>query len=361
MAGKKVSIVILNYNTKTLLKKCLDSIFDAVNSKHQIPNSNIQNLKYSLEIIIVDNNSTDGSKEYLKKLTSRNWEISSPSAHEISSVLPREIRNFAKQISQSKFLNFKVIFNDRNLGFAAGNNVGIKYAIKSGADYVIVLNNDVLVKDAFWRPLVDFLEKNKKVGIVAPKIYFAPGREFHKSRYKKSERGKVIWSVGGTIDWQNVIASNRGVDEVDKGQYDQEAEVDFASGCCLAASAAIWEKVNFFDERYFLYYEDSDFCQRVRRAGYKIVYVPGSKIWHLNAGSSKVGGDLHDYFITRNRLLFGMRWASWRAKFALFRESLRLFRKTGRKWQKIGVRDFYLRKLGKGSWKGINTRETGAL
>jgi len=325
MAGKKVSIVILNYNTKTLLKKCLDSIKDAVNSKHQIPNSkqvpssNIQNLKHSLEIIIVDNNSTDGSVEFIKSLINNSL--------------------------------IKLIKNKKNLGFAAGNNVGIKYAIKSGADYVIVLNNDVLVKDAFWRPLVNFLEKNKKVGIVTPKIYFAPGHEFHKSRYKKSERGKVIWSVGGTIDWQNVVAFNRGVDEVDNGQYDQEAEVDFASGCCLAAPAAIWEKVNFFDKRYFLYYEDSDFCQRVKRAGYKIVYVPGSKIWHLNAGSSQVGGNLHDYFITRNRLLFGMRWASWRAKFALFRESLRLFWKTGRKWQKIGVRDFYLRRFGKGSWK----------
>jgi len=323
MAGKKVSIVILNYNTKALLKQCLYSLFEAVNSKHQISNSkqisnpNIQNLKLSLEIIVVDNNSTDGSVEFINSLINNSL--------------------------------IKLIKNKKNLGFAAGNNIGIRYVLDSGADYIVVLNNDVIVKNDFLTPLVSFLEENKEVGVVTPKIYFAPGHEFHKDRYKKNEQGKVIWSVGGTIDWQNVIASNRGVDEVDKGQYDQETEVDFASGCCLMAPSFIWEKVNFFDERYFLYYEDSDLCQRVKRAGYKIVYVPGSKIWHLNAGSSQVGGNLHDYFIARNRLLFGIRWAPWRAKFALLRESLKLL-KSGRKWQKIGARDFYLRRFGKGSW-----------
>ena len=344
------SIVIPNYNGKEFLEQCLASILGSrfqvlgsskIGSGYQvtgISKSKIKNQKPETnnlvtEIIIVDNNSSDGSVEFIKSLTSSR-------VNELKKKKPNSLINNSL---------IKLIKNKKNLGFAAGNNIGIRYVLDSGADYIVVLNNDVIVKNDFLTPLVSFLEENKEVGVVTPKIYFAPGHEFHKDRYKKNEQGKVIWSVGGTIDWQNVIASNRGVDEVDKGQYDQETEVDFASGCCLMAPSFIWEKVNFFDERYFLYYEDSDLCQRVKRAGYKIVYVPGSKIWHLNAGSSQVGGNLHDYFIARNRLLFGIRWAPWRAKFALLRESLKLL-KSGRKWQKIGARDFYLRRFGKGSW-----------
>lgn len=315
MEANKVAVVILSYNTKSLLGQCIESVVNIEFGK-------LKKLG-NLEVVVVDNGSTDGSREYLKKL----------------------------QIgSKTQSLSFKVIFNKKNLGFAAGNNVGIKYAVENGAKWVMVLNSDTAVGEDFLFPLVKKLKGNSKVGIVSPKIYFAPGCEFHKDRYKKSERGKVIWSVGGAIDWQNMIASNRGVDEVDKGQYDREAGVDFASGCCLMASSLVWEKVNFFDERYFLYYEDSDLCQKVKKLGYRIVYIPGSKIWHANAGSSQVGGDLQDYFIGRNRLLFGFRWAPWRVKISLVKESWRILL-TGRKWQKIGVKDFYLRRFGKGSWK----------
>jgi GT2 family glycosyltransferase len=99
-----------------------------------------------------------------------------------------------------------------------------------------------------------------------------------------------------------------------------------------------------------MYYEDADFSQRVKSLGYRVFYVPGGGIWHFNAGSSEVGGDLQDYFISRNRLLFGLKWAPLRTKVALIRESVRLWQ-TGRKWQKIGVKDFYLRKFGRGSWQ----------
>ncbi len=293
-----VAVVILSYNTKKLLNQCLNSI---------LPLS-------GLRIIVVDNNSNDGSLKLLKK--------------------------------KPVFL----IESKKNLGFAVGNNLGIRQAIAEGIKYIMVLNSDTVVDKDFLSPLIKVLEENNHIGVVGPKIYFAPGYEFHRERYKKSERGKVIWSVGGEIDWKNVIASNRGVDEVDRGQYDQRIEVEFLSGCCFLAPVEVWEKANFFDERFFLYYEDADFCQKAKKIGLKVVCEPKSKIWHFNAGSSTVGGSLHDYFITRNRLLFGMKWAPWRAKAALVKESFKIL-KEGRPWQKRGVRDFYFYRFGRGSWQ----------
>ena len=110
------------------------------------------------------------------------------------------------------------------------------------------------------------------------------------------------------------------------------------------------EKVGLLDEKYFMYLEDLDYSERIKKAGFKIIYEPKAIVWHKNAQSSGVGSDLNDYFFTRNRLLFGMTYAPIRTKFALIRESGRLAVK-GRKWQKRGVVDFYLRNFEKGSWK----------
>jgi len=309
MLTKKLAIVILSYNTKDLLSNCLNSLFKVIDKSKE----------KNLEVWVVDNGSKDGTVEMIKKLGKSNSCL-------------------------------KVLLNSENFGFAKGNNIGIKKAIKNGAEYVLILNSDTEVEDNFWQPLVDFLGKNEKAGVVTPKIYFAPGYEYHKSRYKKAERGKVIWAAGGTVDWDNVYGINRGVNKIDKGQFKTSAKVDFASGCCLLASSDTWEKVNFFDERYFMYYEDNDFCQKVIESGKLIYYVPEAKIWHLNSGSSRVGGELQDYFIIRNRLIFGLRWAKPRTKFALIREALRLFL-SGRKWQKIAVKDYFLGNFEIGSWK----------
>jgi len=300
----KVFIIILNWNGKEFILECLDSL-----KKLQITN-------YKLQIIVVDNASTDGSVEEIEK----------------------------------RYKDIKILRNKENLGFAEGNNVGIRYVLKNGADYVLILNSDTIIDENLIVQLIKVTKKDPKIGILGPKIYFAPGFEFHKKRYKPEEKGKVIWYAGGKIDWNNVLASHRGVDEVDKGQYDKVEETGFVSGCCLFVKREVFEKIGLFDPKYFLYLEDNDFCQRAKRAGFKVIYAPGGKLWHLNAGSSRVGGPLHDYYLTRNRLLFGMRYAPYRARLALFKESLKLLI-FGRKWQKAGVRDFYFRKFGRGSWK----------
>ena len=341
---EKLSVVILHYNGVEILERCLIPFLETVDKVSKSIGKSKPDL--SIEVIVVDNGSTDGSVRYLKSQKSK-FKIQSAKIK-----IKKGKTKFVDSITQQpdKLNNLITIFNKENLGFAEGNNVGIREAIKNGADYVMVLNNDVIVKNAFWLPLVDFIKKHKKVGVVGPKIYFAPGREFHKTRYQKKERGRVIWFAGGEIDWKNVYAFHRGVDEVDTGQYDKSFETDFVSGCCLMAKSEVWQKAGFFDPKYFLYYEDSDFCLKVKKLGGKIYYLPKAKIWHLNAGSSDCGGALQDYFITRNRLLFGLRWAPLRTKVALIRESFKTLL-TGRTWQIIGVRDFYLRRFGKGSWK----------
>lgn len=151
------------------------------------------------------------------------------------------------------------------------------------------------------------------------------------------------------MDWENVLASHRGVDEVDHGQYDMQMETDFLTGCCILFTREVLGKIGLFDERYFLYYEDNDISKRIKNGGFKVEYVPQSIIWHKNAGSTGgSGSQLQDYFITRNRMLFGITYASTRAKIALLKQGC-MYLFIGRKNQKKGIIDFFRGKWGKGS------------
>jgi GT2 family glycosyltransferase len=298
----KIAIVILNWNGKKDTIECLESI------------QTMEHGTWNMEFIVVDNGSTDGSVEEIKNEN-------------------RKYKNYNSK--------FKIIENKENLGFAEGNNVGIKHALKEEADYVVLLNNDTLVDKNLIGELLKAMENENTIGIAGPKIYFAPGFEFHKDRYKEDERGKVIWYAGGIIDWQNVYASHRGVDEIDHCQYDQMGETDFVSGCCMMVRKEVFNKIGLLDPKYFLYWEDTDFCQRAKRMGFKIVYVPQAFLWHKNASSSeKPGSKIHQYYQTRNRFLFSLKYASWQSKLALFRESIKFLVNDG--IRRGATIDFYL-------------------
>lgn len=302
----QVSIVILNWNGKKDTMECLKSL------------RKLEKVNYNLQIIVVDNGSTDNSIDDIKKV--------------------------------SGFKDFIVLENKENLGFAAGNNVGIKFALKNGADFIMLLNNDTVVKEDLVLNFLACADKHKNAGILTPKIYFYPGYEYHKERYNKSEKGRVIWYAGGIIDWDNIFASNYGVDDTDIGQYSKELEYDFATGACMMIRREVFERIGLLDERYFLYLEDTEFSQRAKKLGWKIIFVPDGIVWHKVSQSSSIGGKLNDYFITRNRLLFGTTYAKPRTRFALIKEGMRLM-VNGREWQKKGARDFFLRKFYIGSWK----------
>jgi GT2 family glycosyltransferase len=228
----------------------------------------------------------------------------------------------------------------KNLGFAGGFNRGMKYAKEWGADYILIINNDTLFPDEkILTKMLDVFRKNKKAGVVSPKIYFAPGYEFYKEKYKKEEIGNVIWYAGGTFDWDNIRSVHRGIDEVDAGKYDMAEKTEFINGCCILIKREVLEKVGYFEEKLFAYFEDNDWTERVYKAGFEKWYAGSTSIYHKVSRTAGIGSTWSDYLITRNRLWFGMRYARPRTKFALVREAMKLLI-IGRAAQKEGILDY---------------------
>lgn len=308
MSKIKVGIVVLNWKQPELTKITIESL---------------QNLKHSYfdyQIILVDNASPDNSWEIFTKLYSRNPKIT-------------------------------LLKTSSNLGYVGGNNYGIVSTETENFNYYLILNNDVKVDPNFLDNMVRYAKSEQNIGLMAPKIYFAPGYEYQKNIYKKSELGNIIWFAGGTIDWQNIYCSHIGIDEVDQGQFENISEPDYLTGCCLLISYKLIKKIGLLDMKYYLYMEDADYCMRAKLNNFKIIYYPKSYIWHLNSGSSGANSDLHHYFLTRNRLLFGYKYASFRTKLALFKQSISMLLTSPSFWQKKGIIDYYLTNLKQGSWK----------
>jgi len=248
----------------------------------------------------------------------------------------------------SRYAHAKYLESPGNVGFAAGNNIGFRQAIADEVDIIVLINNDTiipndLVLNVFSSPITD-----ERVGAVGGLIYFAKGFEFE-NRYSKDELGKVIWYAGGKYDWDNVYASHVGVNDVDHGQFDKITNTDFITGCLFVTKLDVIKTVGLFDERYCLYFEDSDLGLRIKKAGFKLLIDPSIKIWHKVAQSSGIGSPLNDYFLTRNRLLFGMDYARLRTKLALLREAVKKFF-VGTPAQKKAVTDFFMRRFGWGTW-----------
>ncbi|WP_169808425.1 glycosyltransferase family 2 protein [Clostridium ljungdahlii] len=196
------------------------------------------------------------------------------------------------KILKEELNDCKIIESNKNLGFAYGNNLGIKYALDNKADYVLLLNNDTLVETSFLTNMINSFNVNKSIGLVGCKIMYYPQKN-------------IIWYGGGYINWFKFIGIHYGAKQIDKGQYDQEKEIDFMTGCCMLIKREVFDKTGFLSEDYFMYLEDVDFCVKVKDAGYKIWYNPKAIIYHKVGFSS--GGEESAFSIkwsTRNRLLF---------------------------------------------------------
>lgn len=243
MKTPKVSVIIVNWNNYKDTSECLESF-----KKITYPN---------LDIIVVDNGSEDSSCQQF-------------------------VANFS---------HCKVIKNQENLGFAAGNNIGIREALKGGADYVLMINNDTIVKDDFLEPMVHCLEHNKRAGVAGGKIYY----------YDDPDR---IWTVGGDVRILRGGSIYYGGGEKDMGQYNTIKQMTHISGCMSLIKREVLERVGLLSEQFFFRGSEWDFCYRVFKQGYQMFYIPESVIWHKVSRTCDRYSPVDIYSAYRAKIIF---------------------------------------------------------
>jgi GT2 family glycosyltransferase len=236
-----VSIVTINFNQTSVTRDLLLSL---------------QNISYpSIEIIVVDNGSRDTSVQSLKQ----------------------------------EFPEINLIVTGKNLGFAGGNNVGLKEA---KGEYLLLINNDVEVTPGFLEPLVAIFQQEPNVGIASPRIVYF-------------DRNELIQYAGAvSINPYTGRGKKLGYLETDTNQYNWVCETELGHGACLLTSRKVMEEVGLLPEVYFLYYEEHDWTEQVKRAGYRVYYVGTSKVYHKESISVGKNNPIKTYYLVRNRLLY---------------------------------------------------------
>ena len=285
---KKVAVIILNWNGWEDTIECLESIYQ---------------IKYSnYNVIVVDNHSTDGSVQKIKKYCKGKIGVNSDFFRYNPLNKPLKIfecteNEFEAGIDQNEIWDTSpdesiiLINNDKNYGFAGGNNVGIKYAADIlNPDYILLLNNDTVVDPNFLTELVKTGESDAKTGFIGAKTYF-----YH-------DKNVIQAAGGGEIDFKQVIAVERALNHVDDGKYNQNCQLDYITGSCMLCKMEVIDKIGMLNANYFMYWEDVDWCFRGKRSGYQSVYSFKSKIWHKVSVSST--SYLKTYYCTRNSVYF---------------------------------------------------------
>ena len=201
------------------------------------------------------------------------------------------------RILQERYPNIKVIRSDKNLGFAGGNNIGIKAA---KGKFLYLINNDTVFKEFKPQVLIHRLESSPKIGIVCPKIRFT------------WDNNPIQFA--GYTPLSPITIRNKaiGFGEEDKGQYDTPHQTPYAHGAAMMVKREIIDIIGLMPECYFLYYEELDWSMMITRAGYEIWYDPTSAIYHKESQSTGQDSPLRTYYITRNRLLLVKRnWSGF--------------------------------------------------
>lgn len=300
MAYPRVAIIIINWNGWKDTLECLESLYQI-----NYPN---------YDVILIDNNSEDTSIEKIKDYCEGKIKVQSeffdPYGKPIklfqyknSEFESSEIKDIDKfSISSSRRLI--LIKNDKNYGFAEGNNIGMRYAIKElNPDYILLLNNDTVVNNVFLTEMVSVAESDDQIGFVGPKVYI-----YHKKN--------ILQVAGGSeVDLKHGEVSEMAYHYADEGEYDHYFEPDFIGGTCMLVKMKVIKNVGLLDPNYFMYWEDADWCFRGLKYGYKSAYAFKSKIWHKYGASSR--NPFKIYYFTRNRIYF-MKKNITRAQFIQF-------------------------------------------
>jgi len=224
----KVTLVVLSWNGWRDTAACVES---CLRVDHP-----------GLRILVVDNGSTDGSERILRE----------------------------------RFPDVELLQTGENLGYAGGNNAGIRRALDEGSDLVVLLNNDTEVDPGFVSALVEAARLHPEAGMLCSKIFLF-------------DRPDVLWYAGASFHPLVGWSRHRGHGQRDRGQYDRVEETDRPTGCALMVTRACCEKVGLLRDEYFCYAEDLEWGLRARDAGFSILYVPGSRVWHKVSRSTGGG------------------------------------------------------------------------
>lgn len=259
---KDLSIIILNYKSKGLLKQCLKGI-------------GLLKLPFDYEIIVVDNNSNDSSVKMMKEF----------------------------------FPEIKLIVSPVNHGCAAGNNLGLKVA---EARYIMILNPDIAVFEGAIDKMVDFLEKNPKVGLVGPRLISPDGSRqvscfrfpsFLIPIYRRIPLGKLPY-VKQSLRHYLMLDANT----------ERNLSVDWILGACMLARKEAVDRVGLMDERFFMYFEDVDWCRRFWQAGYQVFYIYEAEMVHYHQRLSAENPGLKGIFSQPTRIHINS-WVKYLAKY----------------------------------------------
>ena len=239
--GPPVAVVVVSWNLREITCDCVRSLLA---------------LDYpSVQVIVVDNGSTDGSAEAVRRLG-----------------MSHTPAGGGKRI--------EVVELPSNEGFARGANVGIQRALAAEAAYVWLLNNDTVVDPSSLGALVDFARVHPEAAAVGPKVLYA------RERPELVEGRDRIWFAGGRISYWFGHVRHVGLRELDRGQHDQPRQSDYITGCAVLASCEALKRVGRLDPTFGMYAEDTDWCHRAREAGYELWYVPEARVWHRISVSS---------------------------------------------------------------------------
>ncbi|MDD5556453.1 MAG: glycosyltransferase family 2 protein [bacterium] len=192
----------------------------------------------------------------------------------------------------ARFPQARTMRLERNAGFMGGCNAGMRVALREGADYVWLLNNDTTVEPGALSALVGEAERDARCGIAGSKIFF-------------HDRPSILQHAGAGLDMRDGRFFHIGYGVRDEGQFDEVREVYYVTGCSLLARAATIREIGLMDEDYVFYFDDMDWCVRARRRGWRVKYVPGSVVYHKVSAVTKGATDpSYVYYYSRNYLLF---------------------------------------------------------
>lgn len=210
---------------------------------------------------------------------------------------------------RERFSSLEIIENNENLGYAGGNNVGIKHALDAGAEYILIVNNDVVVDGDTVSTLFELMHSDGKIGIAGAKALRA------------DDPSRLCWAWG-KLNYRNMVSEVIGLDAPDSDEFSKVQDVDYVFGCAVMVKVEAIRKVGMIDEDFWAFHEEMEWCERFRKDGYRVVFAGNTKVLHQMSlsFSSLARPHVREYLLARNSVLFMKKhgtFVQW-LKFLLF-------------------------------------------